>query len=461
MPSSKPLNPVTPLSWWRKARTITPDPAQLDILTYEAHSASKFDETDFIYLKTLWKNKKVTEFHINDYARAGYVRTAREFVRQMPGPPSEQEQQPLCPLRQNMITFINTATAPFRPNDLANVQLGAFLVTKWLLEQTRSVNNQGRHVGGDTIKIVRRSARLEQQREAKAAAERKKEEASLNKQVIGATDSMADTQELDVLSPETMGLESVRSEDEEIVNSVLVNLLATLTLCSGIMSTNGREGLQWLPKRQFFLLGSANNTVCEARTDGVLRNYHPGTPNCGDPLAILEVKPYNRYWSQAKIEWQEACQMAAWISTSLRVKTAEKRRAGSLSVSDSTNKRRILISQDYRFLYLTVGEWGKGYETYLSGGGLRPETPPSKNSSPTQNRGRADAKPTTTGPEPQPQADPARAVGPRQPTPEDLDEGNFLVMNCYGAYSLDDPQHLRLFIRNVLALMLELSDPWG
>ena len=110
-------------------------------------------------------------------------------------------------------------------------------------------------------------------------------------------------------------------------------------------------------------------------------------------------------------------------------------------------------------MYITVGEWGKGHESCLSGGGPRPVTPPSKNSSPSQNRGRAAAKPATTPPEPQPQASLAQTAGPRIATPEDLEEGNFLIMNCYSAYSLDDPQYVRL-LRNVLALMLELSDPW-
>jgi hypothetical protein len=33
-------------------------------------------------------------------------------------------------------------------------------------------------------------------------------------------------------------------EDEEIVNTALVNLLITMTLCSGIACMRGREGLQ-------------------------------------------------------------------------------------------------------------------------------------------------------------------------------------------------------------------------
>jgi hypothetical protein len=33
-------------------------------------------------------------------------------------------------------------------------------------------------------------------------------------------------------------------------------------------------------------------------------------------------------------------------------------------------------------------------------------------------------------------------------------------MNCYGSYMLTDRGHVIAFVRNVLALMLELSDPW-
>lgn len=63
----------------------------------------------------------MTEFYIGDDVRAEYVNKAREFVGQKPGPPSEQGQQPVCSLRQSMITFIDTVAAPFRPNDPVNV----------------------------------------------------------------------------------------------------------------------------------------------------------------------------------------------------------------------------------------------------------------------------------------------------------------------------------------------------
>ncbi|KAK3303574.1 uncharacterized protein B0T15DRAFT_496114 [Chaetomium strumarium] len=293
------------------------------------------------------------------------------------------------------------------------------------------------------------------------------------------------TDQLEVISPESMELERDRSKDEEIVNSALIHLLVTTTLCSGIGTIAGREGLAWMPTRQTFRLGPAGDSICEAKTDGILYNgIGPGYT-----LAILEVKPYVRRIAQQKIEWQEACQMATWISTSLDAKTKDKRREGVLHTSDDGKYRRILISQDYRYLFITISEWGQAYERYLRGGS-RPVTPPSKNSSPSQNRGRtataaamatqqtaswstgptAEAATGTTAAEPA--STKAAATGPgtkeatesarhgNKATAEDLDDGNYLIMNCYGPYSLDDKRHVTIFLRNVIALILEVSDPW-
>lgn len=106
-----------------------------------------------------------------------------------------------------------------------------------------------------------------------------------------------------------MKLEKERSQDEEIVNSALIHPLVTTTLCSGFNLIQGREGLEWMPTRQTPRLGLPGDPVCEAKTDGILALGIAGSLAC--TLAILEVKPYMRDKNQAKIEWQEVCQMAA------------------------------------------------------------------------------------------------------------------------------------------------------
>jgi hypothetical protein len=40
----------------------------------------------------------------------------------------------------------------------------------------------------------------------------------------------------------------------------------------------------------------------------------------------------------------------------------------------------------------------------------------------------------------------------------ELDDTNFLIMNCFEPYMIDDSGHLGAFLRNVVALMLELTD---
>ncbi|KAL2165902.1 hypothetical protein VTG60DRAFT_3620 [Thermothelomyces hinnuleus] len=59
-------NPTLPLEWWRKAEKLKFDPTSLNITTYEAHSASKFNEIDFIHLKTVWDNRSVAQFNVRE-----------------------------------------------------------------------------------------------------------------------------------------------------------------------------------------------------------------------------------------------------------------------------------------------------------------------------------------------------------------------------------------------------------
>lgn len=159
------------------------------------------------------------------------------------------------------------------------------------------------------------------------------------------------THELDAIDPNTAALEKHRSRDEDSVNMALVLLLDTVTICSGINKIAGRQGLSWMATRQAFNVGPASNPVCEARTDGVLvtREHPPRT------LAILEVKPFERNagkMTRNRIEWQEACQMAAWISDSLSQKTAEKRNEGVLRLKNG--KKGYVVSSPPTCLFVTI-----------------------------------------------------------------------------------------------------------
>jgi hypothetical protein len=113
----------------------------------------------------------VDKFRIANYVQKEHVTKAEELIGLTAGPTLGPGQEPCIEsTRQNIATFIRTAAKPFRLSDPVTLQLGPFLNVKWLLERTRPMNNQGSHVGGDTLKIIRRSERLKEMRTAKEAA---------------------------------------------------------------------------------------------------------------------------------------------------------------------------------------------------------------------------------------------------------------------------------------------------
>ncbi|KAL2163983.1 hypothetical protein VTH06DRAFT_3196 [Thermothelomyces fergusii] len=82
METRKSENPAQPRSWWTKARSLKLDPRSLNITTYQAHSASKFDEVDFIHLKAVWKTESIAKFHVRKYVRQGLSQKSAEKRRE-------------------------------------------------------------------------------------------------------------------------------------------------------------------------------------------------------------------------------------------------------------------------------------------------------------------------------------------------------------------------------------------
>ncbi|KAK7426108.1 hypothetical protein QQZ08_007418 [Neonectria magnoliae] len=104
--------------------------------------------------------------------------------------------------------------------------------------------------------------------------------------------------------------------------------------------------------------------ILTARTDGCLQARHRGQgPDKGDVLAIIEVKLYRRFRPKANtapIRIQEGAEMAAWISTEARKGLFPPR-------SDKTIYRRLLISQDFNQVFLTIAEFDESYIRCISG----------------------------------------------------------------------------------------------
>lgn len=103
-------------------------------------------------------------------------------------------------------------------------------------------------------------------------------------------------------------------EDEQIVNGFLIALLASIC-----MYHNGVK-LQWSLVRKAFKFGvqdAEQDTVekpylFEARTDGHLASWNPGSNDARASAIIVEVKPTSRGYNN-RVVHQATAQMAAWI----------------------------------------------------------------------------------------------------------------------------------------------------
>lgn len=97
------------------------------------------------------------------------------------------------------------------------------------------------------------------------------------------------------------GLDMDEKADEEIVNVALYLYLNSAAACCPTATA------EWNATRQLFEFGPGTKKSFKARTDGILQSEH------GAIRAIIEVKPYSRGFSEQDVQWQETCEMAAWI----------------------------------------------------------------------------------------------------------------------------------------------------
>jgi hypothetical protein len=94
------------------------------------------------------------------------------------------------------------------------------------------------------------------------------------------------------------------TEDEQIVNTALVNFLkAIVEHFPSVTST-------WTIHRKVYK-ARFSNTEYEARTDGYLRGKGDS-----DARALIEVKPCLRRTNALKTRMQESAQMVAWLKRS-------------------------------------------------------------------------------------------------------------------------------------------------
>ncbi|KAL4966498.1 uncharacterized protein BDV14DRAFT_198953 [Aspergillus stella-maris] len=136
------------------------------------------------------------------------------------------------------------------------------------------------------------------------------------------------------------------TEDEQIVNTAVLDLLKALIIQTGLPL---RWTLRRLPLKAHF-----NTENYNARTDGCLRCTKK-VPLEKRVRALVEVKPVLRGKKRHQICMQEAAQTVAWLKT-------------YPDAGGRLNKpgRRIHISQDRHQIFILVPEYNSDYVAYLN-----------------------------------------------------------------------------------------------
>ncbi|CAI6090635.1 unnamed protein product [Clonostachys chloroleuca] len=152
-----------------------------------------------------------------------------------------------------------------------------------------------------------------------------------------------------------------RPPDEALVNGAIIDLLRGISMKHPVI----KKKYKWSIIHQTFHVFQQRETkekVMTSQTDGCLQVVKKGHLLEACPtLAIVEAKPVRRKMKEIPIAMQEGAEMAAWISTkSLR---------GLLPGSDPNEiMRRVLISQDFDEICVTVAEYDKEYVDYITNG---------------------------------------------------------------------------------------------
>ncbi|KAM3430798.1 hypothetical protein MY4824_007478 [Beauveria thailandica] len=159
---------------------------------------------------------------------------------------------------------------------------------------------------------------------------------------------------------------NVQSVDEMYSNMALLLFLQVATTEAHRHLAN----MTWIPPRLALKLRAATAAgegddveiaeLMRALVDGYLCKRH-GEHFEDAPLAICEAKPFIRSEHLSKTQRQETAEMASWIAHHGDSKN------GLLQNSASGRKRRLMISQDRHEIYIIIGEYGDKYQEYIRG----------------------------------------------------------------------------------------------
>ncbi|KAL2817284.1 hypothetical protein BDW59DRAFT_175528 [Aspergillus cavernicola] len=290
-------------------------------------SASKFGLSEFLPLRVIWRAVESTKFKGGDYELDHWMDDAKKYLKTYPSWSVYQQSFRLNkqPGEGNfyLAKLFQMDAAAVQSKEITNNVVFSPIKTRSMMKAAHdhyATPTKSRNLAGDPAS-----------------------DSSIFQDIPSTRGSRGPEELWKQLYP--------KAEDEQIVNTALVNFLRAITTPIPSIKSD------WTIHRKSFK-ATFNDAEYEARTDGYLRGK-----DSSEARVLIEVKAPLRVHKMSEIRMQESAQTVAWLKAS--PETPRNR-----------PYRRVHVSQDRHEIFLIFAKYGNEYLEYLNGTGNPPSDDP-------------------------------------------------------------------------------------
>jgi hypothetical protein len=291
-------NPQNERQWNATAKALGVDEKSIHNLNDDEYfSASKIEEAQYLTLRVLWKELKSLD--VDQWLDNNARQEARKFLN--------GEDQPLeSKFSSSWSQYLNDISEDFNGGTQSNNKdIGLLSLVRYFQKSVKPYTEEA----DSTPKILRITRNpLPNYAESPSPCLSRKFDGM---KILDTPQPSAKAPYQYSQSPQTPAPahSQIPAEDEQLVNSALLMFLISVTAYHPRLRDTSPQMPTWSLVRKSFQFGQYNlkEKGWTAITDGYLRIGQDKV------MGIVEVKPYLRTRNAAKIQKQEAAQMAAWI----------------------------------------------------------------------------------------------------------------------------------------------------
>ena len=301
--------PSSPNSWKKEyLENSLSDKTIFDLENY--NSGSSISYRQFLLLRVLWIKENTEKFSEQAEVRGKWFKKIYEDK-------ARDEFDSLRLTSAGWKNYLESIKAPPRPTATRPAEehdylpLGTFALVRYYQESANGIDSE--EISQKTRYWTRSAANKDQKTQSDPFSTPSRSDYAepidslFEMMALGSPQEPTPSSLMTAYSPPSRetAIALAPTADEQIVNTALILFLTAITM-------HITSKLHWSLERRAFQVQKGMEKVFEARVDGILHQRS----NKQNVLAIIEVKPRQRWDKQREIQMQEAAQMAAWISES-------------------------------------------------------------------------------------------------------------------------------------------------